>query len=244
MGSGVGSAWDELSAWYQATAVIPTDVAHYGPDLPDERELRLCGELKGRRVLELGCGAAQSAISFAKAGAKAIGVDASAAQLAYGRKLAEAEEVRVELHHGDMADIGFLTSASVDLVFSAMSLQYVDDVNRVFRQVHRVLKTDAPFVFSVPHPAAMALDQDGKAITLARSMFDRSPLTRKLQQVSVTEYPRSISSLFTSLQRANFRVDVIVEPEPVGGRSHSALWKDLYRSVPPALVMRARKLGV
>ena len=225
-------------------AVIPTDVASYGPDLPDERELRLCGEVKGRRVLELGCGAAQSSIAFAKAGAKAIGVDCSATQLAYGRKLAEAEEVRVELHHGDMADIGFLTSASVDLVFSAMSLQYVDDVNRVFRQVHRVLRTDAHFVFSVPHPAAMTLDADGKAIALARSMFDRTPVTRRLNDVVVTEHPRSVSSLFTSLQRANFRVDVILEPEPTPGRNPSPLWRDLYRSVPPALVMRARKLGV
>src|SRR3954469_7951973 len=120
------SAWDRLSSWYQANAYLPTDVVHYGTDVPDEHELRLCGNVAGKRVLELGCGAAQNCIAFAKQGAKAIGIDLSPAQLAYGRRLAEAEEVKVELHEGDLADLGFATSGSIDLVFSANALNYVD----------------------------------------------------------------------------------------------------------------------
>jgi hypothetical protein len=46
---------------------------------------------------------------------------------------------------------------------------------------------------------------------------------------------RTTSDLFTALQRANFQVDVILEPPPQSaGGAH----------VPAALVMRARKLGV
>ena len=64
-------------------------VAHYGPDIPTEAELRLLGDLKGKKVLELGCGGAQCSIAFAKQGATAIGVDFSAAQLAFARQLCE-----------------------------------------------------------------------------------------------------------------------------------------------------------
>src|SRR3954470_2423124 len=53
------AAWDRHSSAYQQGAALPTDVAHYGPDIPTEADLRLLGDLNGKRVLELGCGGAQ-----------------------------------------------------------------------------------------------------------------------------------------------------------------------------------------
>ena len=76
------AAWDRHSSAYQQGAALPTDVAHYGPDIPTETDLRLLGDLSRKRVLELGCGGAQCSIAFAKQGAIAIGVDFSAEQLA------------------------------------------------------------------------------------------------------------------------------------------------------------------
>src|SRR5207302_6846605 len=142
------AAWDRHSAAYQAGARLPTDVAHYGPDIATEAEFRLLGDLKGKRVLELGCGGAQCSIAFAKQGAIAIGVDFSGEQLAFARPLCEKEGVKVELHQADLADLAFLRADSIDVVFSAYALGYVEDLGRVFRQVHRILKPDAPLVFS------------------------------------------------------------------------------------------------
>ena len=156
------AAWDRHATAYQAGAQLSTDVAHYGPDIPTEQTLRLLGDLKGKRVLELGCGGAQCSIAFAKQGATAIGVDFSAEQLAFARRLVEREEVRVELRQGDLADLAFLRADSIDLVFSAYAFGYVEDLNRVLRQVHRVLRVGAPLVFSLPHPAySMIDDPDG-----------------------------------------------------------------------------------
>src|SRR5207249_2865411 len=104
-------------------------------------------------VLELGCGGAQCSIAFAKQGATAIGVDFSAEQIAFARRLCEREEVKVELREGDLADLAFLRGDTIDVCFSAYAFGYVDDLGRVFRQVHRVLKEDGPLVFSLPHPA-------------------------------------------------------------------------------------------
>src|SRR5205085_4996041 len=89
------AAWDRHSAAYQAGARLPTDVAHYGPDIPTEAEFHLLGDLKGKRVLELGCGGAQCSIAFAKQGAIAIGVDYSGEQLGFARRLCEKENVKV-----------------------------------------------------------------------------------------------------------------------------------------------------
>jgi SAM-dependent methyltransferase len=190
----------------------------YGDDVPDESELRLCGDVASKRVVELGAGADGNAITFAALGARALAVDPSSERLAMARRQAETAGVHVEFHQADLADLGFATSASVDLVFSSLALASVDDLPRVFRQVHRVLRPGSPFVFSVPHPIAAMLE--GGEVVL------RKPYWRT--------NARTISDLFTALQRTNFGVDVILEPAPLHHQN---------AFVPAALVMRARKLG-
>jgi len=54
-----------------------TDVPLYGPDGPTERELRLIGEVKGKRVLDLGSGNGAAAITFGQQGAIVIALDGS-----------------------------------------------------------------------------------------------------------------------------------------------------------------------
>jgi SAM-dependent methyltransferase len=240
--SDISAAWDRGAAEYQASANLPTDVAHYGPDLPTEADLRLLGDLKGKRVLELGCGAAQCSIAFAKQGATAIGVDFSSEQLALARELADHEEVRVELRQGDMADLAFLRADSIDLVFSAFAFSYVEDLNRVFRQVHRVLKVGAPLVFSLPHPASHMIDDDS-SVTVRRSYFDRRPVESSWGGVRTTSFHHTFADLYMGLARSSYRVDLILEPEPSIGAPRSPWWRESMAYVPPALIIRARKEG-
>jgi SAM-dependent methyltransferase len=239
------AGWDRWSAAYQAGAQLPTDVAVYGPDIATERDLRLLGDLRGKRVVELGCGGAQNAIAFAKQGAIAIGVDASAEQLAYAKALSVEEGVRVELRHGDLADLAFLRADSVDLVFSAYALGYVEDVGRVFRQVHRVLRVGAPLVFSLEHPASHMVDPAGEdPLRVVRSYFDPSPVDwRTADGTELTSYPHTVGALVTALVRSSYRVDAVLEPPPLPSGPRSQHWNDSMHHVPPTLVIRARKEG-
>ena len=239
------AAWDRFSSAYQDAAQLSTDIVGYGPDIPGEDQLRLLGDLNGRRVLELGCGGAQCSIAFAKQGATAIGVDFAAEQLAYARRLAEQEEVRVELRLGDLADLAFLRADSVDLAFSAYAFGYVEDLNRVFRQVHRVLREGAPLVFSLPHPTWSMIDEDSaEPLVVRRSYFDRSPIEYEREGARFVEYRHSLEETFSGLLRAGYRVDTVLEPAPLatGPRSHH--WRDVFRHVPRTLIVRARKEGV
>jgi SAM-dependent methyltransferase len=230
------TAWDRISRRYQADASIPTDVATYGPGLPTERELRLIGDVRGKRVLDLGCGGGQSSIAFARQGASVIAVDASSEQIAYARRLADREEVRVEFHQSDLADLAFLRADSIDVAFSAFAASYVEDFNRVLRQVQRVLKANAPFVFSYEHPMALCAisDPDSGQAVVNRSYFDHTPVAFELYGEHVALYPRTISEVFTGLTRAGYRVELLIEPEPA---TYGAV-------VPSAVIWRTRKVGV
>jgi SAM-dependent methyltransferase len=238
------AAWDRYAAAYQSGAQLPTSVAHYGPDIPTEAELHLLGDLKGKRVLELGCGGAQCSVVFAKQGATAIGVDFSAEQLAFARRLCDREEVRVELRLGDLADLAFLRADSIDLVFSAYAFGYVEDLNRVFRQVHRVLKVGSPLVFSLPHPAYAVIEDDQQSpLIIGRSYFDKTPIDYEVGGIAFTDYHRTLADIYMGLLRASYRVDLIMEPEPNRDGPRSQDWREAFLSVPRTLIVRARKEG-
>jgi SAM-dependent methyltransferase len=237
-------AWDRLAAPFDAAFPRSADVVSYGADMPDESDLRLIGDATGKRVVDLGCGAGHNAVALARHGAKVIAVDASANQLNIARRLAEEFETKVETHLGDMADLSFITSGSVDTVLSTQALGYVDDINRVFRQVHRILKPEAPIVLSLDHPFGLLLEHVGGVPVLQGSYFDRAPLHRRIAEIPVTVYPHTVSGLFTSLHRANFRVDAIYEPEPRVAEVRSAAWREVNSVVPSTLVIRARKQGL
>ncbi|MEA2685232.1 MAG: hypothetical protein QOE93_427 [Actinomycetota bacterium] len=228
--------WKRLPPDDANRSLGPVADVQYGPDVVTEAELRLLGTLADKRVLELGCGAGQSLVCLSKKGAHTIGLDFDGAQLAAAKRLADAEGVRVELHQGDLADLAFMRGDSVDLVFSAYALGFVQDLNRVFRQVHRVLKEGAPLVFSLPHPVYDLIDHHGQALVIRRSYFDHAPLA--------DGFHHTVSDLFAGLSRAKFRVDVMLEPEPSVEGSRSPFWDEAARWVPRTLVIRARKEGI
>ena len=241
--SSIASAWDRYAVTYQNAARLGTDVIGYGPGAGVDTDYRLVGSISGKRVIDLGCGGGQNSIAFAKMGAVSIGIDISVEQLAYARRLIEQEEVRVELKHGDLAEMAFQRADTIDVAFSAMAFQYVPDLSRVFRQVHRVLKPQGAWIFSIPHPAAALTGQPSTVIragkqlsieptatVIERSYFDRSPLEDTFENLVFTEYHRPISDIFMGLTRTGYRVDVILEPE---------LENDSI--VPKVLIIRARK---
>lgn len=199
-------------------------------DTPTDRELQLLGELRSKRVLDLGCGTGSAAITFAHQGAVVIALDASEPGLGHARARAEREEVKVEWRKGDLADLAFLRAESIDAAFSAYAVSEVGDASRLFRQVQRVLRPNGPFVFSYEHPMALCVGPTG---TIDRSYFDPGPIDVERHGERVRVHARGIGDVFTELGRAGFRVDTILEPRPdtPGER------------VPSTIVWRARKEG-
>ena len=212
----------------------------YGPGIPAEQELRLLGSLDGMRVLCLGCRRPEPVLALAEAGAKVLAVDHSSTRVDRARHAAEAADHRVEFHRADLADLAFLRADSIDLVVSIYALAEVEDLNRVFRQVHRILKPSAPIVFSLPHPAAALVGESGPdgRPRVGRSYFDPRPLANGVG--SEGDHQHGISAAFTSLSRAGLRLDVLLEPEPHGDDPAVATQRAW---APPTLVMRARKAG-
>ena len=206
----------EMSDTY-GTVTTGTEVS-YGPDVSSDAHLRVCGDVRGKRVMELGIfGTTPNSIPLARKGARTIAVDPSASRISQLRVAAERAEVVVECHENGLADLGFAMSASLDLVLCVHQLHIDDDIPRLLRNVHRVLKTEAGFVLAIEHPASAMFD--GHDAVARRPYGESTP---------------AIGELVMSLQRANFSIDAMYE------LANQRLQRPL---VPSTLVLRAHKLG-
>jgi len=111
------------------------------------------------------------------------------------------------MREGDLADLAFLRAKTIDLVFSAYAFGFVEDLGRVFRQVHRVLKSDAALVLSLPHPAYDLIDDNSEEpLLIRRSYFDRAPIDYAWNGIEFTDYHHTIEDLFSALLRSGYRV--------------------------------------
>jgi SAM-dependent methyltransferase len=238
-------AWNEHAPFYQAAVGSDTNTVAYAPDVPNEDELRLLGDANGKRVLDLGCGGGQNLIALARQGAKGIGIDFSDEQLRFARKLAEQEEVRIDFHESDVAELAFLPADNVDLVISTMVFHFVSDLPRVFRQVNRVLRTGGTFVFSMLHPFSDLFKRTTAGDpTVSYSHYEAGPIVEARQSGSpLRRYHHSFSEIYNGLTRSGFVVDNIIEPEPLWKAPKSIDWTDLYKKVPPVLIIRSHNIG-
>lgn len=161
----------------------------YGPGVPGDDDLRLCGDVsEGRRAVELGISEWYNSLAFAERGAKSIAVDPDPERIAEARQRAHDAGVLVQCLHTDLADLGDVASTSCDVVLAAHTIEHVDDVGRLLRQVHRILKPGYPLVISMPHPFA--------SVSAERPYGTGA---------------RTLGEWFTALTRANFRVDQMLE---------------------------------
>jgi ubiquinone/menaquinone biosynthesis C-methylase UbiE len=158
---GRGATRRASRAWWDAEAVEYQ--AEHGGFLGDadfvwcpeglrEAEARLLGEVTGRRVLEVGCGAAACSRWLAAAGAYPVALDLSAGMLAQARAGARRTGRAVPLVQGDAEALPF-ADGSFDIATTAFgAVPFVADPGRVMREVYRVLRPGGRWVFAVTHP--------------------------------------------------------------------------------------------
>lgn len=196
---------------------MTTSVIRFGRDIPTDAELRVCGDIgDGKRALELGVSREQNALAFAQAGARSIAVDPDESKIEALRAAAAEAEVTVQGITSELADLGAISSASLDLVVANHSLLDVDDLGRLLRQVHRVMRSGKPFVIAVPHPFA--------------GVYTTDEMGSKVHPYGTVG--RTIGDWFIHLARSNFRVDQILE-----------LGVSEISPVPTTLILRAVKEG-
>ena len=217
---GIVAGWDTISAAYQKRYRISADDLHFGPMCPPNSELTIIKDFRGRSVLEIGCGGGQNIIYCARSGAgRCVGVDPSAAQLAFARRLAAEHQVLVDFKQLSCEEVGNL-KGTFDLVLSAYAMMYVEDLPKALKAVHERLRPGGHLVLSVDHPFRLAGEWEEDGTFKVRDYFATGwqtwdfdfPESRVRQKMH--RYHRTVSDWVQALLRNGFSVTDMHEPLP------------------------------
>lgn len=147
-------------SWNRDYAIYQAD---HGPQLTEsggyawgvwqipETELNIFGDVRGRDMLELGCGAAQWSIALAKRGARPVGLDLSEHQLEHARRLMAEAQVDFPLVHAS-AEAVPLADESFDIIFCDYGAMTFADPYATVPEAARLLRPGGLLAFSGSTP--------------------------------------------------------------------------------------------
>jgi SAM-dependent methyltransferase/ribosomal protein S18 acetylase RimI-like enzyme len=177
-----------------------------------ESSLRLLGPVRGRSILELGCGAARWSIWLAGHGARPVGLDATRSQLEKARRLVTAGKGRVRLIQANAEHVP-LRDASFDLVFCDWGAMTFCDPARTVPECARLLRPGGRLVFSTASPLRyVAFDhpRDRQTRRLAHSYFDLG----RVSLGDTVEFQLPYGAWIDLFARSGLTVERLLEPRP------------------------------
>lgn len=145
--------WNSTSNAYQAAhgVTLRQKALAWGVWRIPESQLCVLGNIDGRHVLELGCGAAQWTRALLERGAHAVGIDLSEQQLAHARTLAPSGATGIALVQGDAESLPF-RSGAFDIVFCDHGAIVFARPEQTVAEASRVLRPDGLLAFCMSTP--------------------------------------------------------------------------------------------
>jgi ubiquinone/menaquinone biosynthesis C-methylase UbiE len=109
------------------------------------------GDVRGKAVLDLGCGTGRQTLRLAAKGARVTGVDQSEGMLEKAK--AKDGAGSVQFLHLNLDEAFPFADASYDVVVSFLVLEHLADLGRFFSHCRRVCQKSGFLCFTAMHPA-------------------------------------------------------------------------------------------
>lgn len=205
-------------------------------------------ELRGKRVLDLGCGFGEHCRRFVECGAeKVVGVDISEKMLEVAK--IENSDKKITYLNMPMEEISQL-SDRFDVVISSLAFHYVEDFDGVIRNVYEMLDENGVFIFSQENPLCTChsggdrwtRDKNGNKLYLNLADYGIEGERESVWFVdNVKKYHRTFSAIVNALIETGFIIEKMIEPLPTAELLEKYPdYKDLLHK-PDFLLIRVRK---
>jgi ubiquinone/menaquinone biosynthesis C-methylase UbiE len=206
--------WDRTAKWYEGRhrrSLEQEGGKAWGTFRIPERRLNLLGDVRGKRVLELGCGAADWSIALAREGARVVGLDFSETRLRQARERVRRAGAHVSLVQANAEAIPY-HDERFDIVLSDYGATTFSDPGRTVPEVGRVLRTGGIFVFAHASPFRSVVE-DFKAARLQRALLRDYFGLRKLRAPESVEFQLPYGEWIQLFSACGLLVDRLIEPQ-------------------------------
>jgi len=146
----VGEAWDRVAdLWFGGYSKFGDVNRQY---VIDPAILKILGKVKGKRILDAGCGNGYLCRLLSKKGAKMVGIDVSKRSIEIAEAFEKKKRMNIQYWVGSICNLSMCDDGSFDAVVSNLVLMDLQDLDTAVKELHRVLKPEGRLVFSIMHP--------------------------------------------------------------------------------------------
>ena len=185
---------------------------------------RLIGNVKGKKLLDAGCGFGSYSIYCARKGAAVTAVDISETMIQIAKQEAAKVDARIDFRVQDATCLEGIPSGIFDIVISSITVCF--NIPLYFKEIARVLKPMGTFCFSEVHPilgGGRKVGEGKDSVWLLDHYFDRG--IRKGENVFGKLKPSdkdyqwqwehyTLEDYCVALRQAGFLIETLLEPEP------------------------------
>jgi ubiquinone/menaquinone biosynthesis C-methylase UbiE len=194
--------------------------------------LTFIGDIKGKKILDVGCGEGNNTRIFAQMGATIVGVDLSQKMLQMAQDEEKKKPLGIKYYNASWADLSLFKNESFDIVLSTMALMDGPGYEEALQEFYRVLKPKGDLFFSILHPCFLTpgysklTDEQGVCThRVVSNYFKEGPweftwtLSKKrdksdAQPFTSMSYHRTLSTYINNLLKVGFILKEIREPQP------------------------------
>ena len=183
----------------------------------DSWMLDALGDVRGKRVLDIGCGEGRFSRVLAELGAEITGIDLTEPLLERARRLAVGGESYLA---GDAETLDVVSSESFDLAVSYIVLVDLLDYRASIEAAYRVLRPGGRFVVCNVHPMRSAvpngwINQGGRKLFYGVDNYtDEGPREFPWWGRNFVNMHRTLSSYVNAFVGAGFTLEGMEEPTP------------------------------
>jgi ubiquinone/menaquinone biosynthesis C-methylase UbiE len=149
------TSWGTVASWYNDHLEKTGDTYHEKVVYPNL--LRVIGDIKGKKVLDLACGQGQFSRLMRDKGAHVTGVDLGKELIAIAEShnisVKEAKTHKAIYLQGSADDLYMLKDSTFDIVVCILALQNIENLQKTIEEAKRVLAPNGSFVFVLNHPS-------------------------------------------------------------------------------------------
>lgn len=228
-----------------ANTILP----EYGPFLKrNEEDIKLMN-IKGKKVLDLGCGAGSSLQYLYQKGALEVwGVDISEEQI----KLAKDKfpQFKDNFFVSPMENDLDIPVNYFDYIVSIFSIGYTSDLLKTFKNAYKHLNENGELIISWTHPFYYCLDIIDDKVVVNKSYFleNNEVITKGADKIELVQYNLMISTIINKAREANLYLDKLLEEETilkddVNGYKSNFWKKEKTENCPSTIIFKFKKLN-
>lgn len=183
----------------------------------------LLGNISGKSILDIGCGYGSTTYKLSEQGGNRIlGIDSSERMIMKAKLENKKENIEYKVLNAIDLD---LISEKFDVVLSCLAIHYIENIDKLFKNVNNLLNENGEFIFSMEHPIFTAsvdntsrkwlYNRRGEVSGFILDNYSKEGV-RKSNWLNkdLIKYHYKTSTIINKLIENGFSIDKIEEPSP------------------------------